>query len=42
MTGWRFARRVGNVEAAYAVVGAVRLARIAPKSENLKLVTEGT
>ena len=42
MTGWRFARRVGNVEAAYAVVGAVRLARIAPKPENLKLVTEGT
>ena len=42
MTGWRFARRVGNVDAAYAVVGAVRLAPIAPKPENLKLVTEGT
>jgi hypothetical protein len=30
-TGWRFAWRVGNVDAAYAAAGAVHLAQIAPK-----------
>ena len=36
--GWR----VGNVDAVYAAAGAVRLARIAPKPQSLKLVTEST
>jgi hypothetical protein len=40
--GWRFAWRVRNVDAAYAAAGAVRLARIAPTPQSLKLVTEST
>jgi hypothetical protein len=38
--GWRFQRRGGNVDAAYAAAGAVHLAWIASKPQGLKLVTE--
>lgn len=37
--GWRFARRGGNADAAYAAAGAVHSARIAPKPQRLKLIT---
>ena len=38
--GWRFQRRGGEVDAAYAAAGAVHLARIAPRPQSLKLITE--
>ena len=37
--GWRFTRRMGNVDAAYAASGAVHLARTAKPPARLQLIT---
>ena len=36
--GWRFSRKFGNADAAYAAAGAVHLARVARPTQRLKLV----